>query len=128
MSGTTRLVKYDDLDLSVIADPNSHASRHAYGGEDVIDSEALKFSQLDKSFGAEVSQTVSAGGTYTIPKGIYLVSLAANTRVEYTPDGGTTWRTLYSAGTGGLVISDGSSVRLYNSGTGDETSYLLPVE
>ena len=91
---------------------NSHASRHGYGGEDAIPEDALRFSQIAKSFGSESSVSVDAGATYTVPKGVYLVSLAANTSVEYTPDGGTTWRTLIPAGQGGLVVSDGSSVRL----------------
>lgn len=104
-----------------------HASRHSYGGADAIPDNALRFSQLDKVFGTESAVTVTAGGTSIISKGIYLVSLGANTLVEYSPDGGTTWRLLYPAGTGGLVISDGSNVRLRNTGTADETSYLLPV-
>ncbi|MGC9203181.1 MAG: hypothetical protein ACP5HX_11000 [Thermoproteota archaeon] len=48
--------------------------------------------------------------------------------VEYTPDGGTTWRTAIPAGHGGLVITDGSIVRLVNGGTAAESSYLLPFQ
>jgi hypothetical protein len=33
-----RLIKHDDLDLTSIADPNAHASRHASGGADPIGS------------------------------------------------------------------------------------------
>ena len=51
-----------------------------------------------------------------------------STKVEYSPDGGTTWRLLIPAGEGGVVISDGSNVRLNNTGASDEDSYLLPVQ
>ena len=105
----------------------SHASRHAYGGPDAIASDALRFAQIDKVFGTEVTASVSAGGTYTVPKGIYLASLGANTSAEYSPDGGTTWRTLISAGGSGIIISDGSNVRLSNAGASAEDSYLLPL-
>jgi len=54
--------------------------------------------------------------------------LGANTKVEYSPDNGTTWRDLIPAGEGGVVISDGSNVRLNNTGASDEDSYLLPVQ
>jgi len=113
---------------ATVMDIEVHASRHAYGGDDAIPDESLRFAQLDKVFGSESTVTVTAGGTYTVPKGVYLVSLGANTKVEYSPDGGTTWRTLIPAGQGGVVISDGSNVRLNNTGGADEDSYLLPVQ
>ena len=83
---------------------------------------------LNPSFGTEQTITVGATSTATIPKGFYMVSLGANTSVEYSPDGGTTWRTLIPAGQGGLVVSDGANVRLNNAGTAAEDSYLLPIE
>lgn len=92
-----------------------------------IENSAVTSAKISKSFGSEVTASVDAGGTYTVPAGIYLCSLGANTSAEYTPDGGTTWRTLISAGGGGTIISDGSSVRLSNAGTAAEDSYLLPL-
>ena len=92
-----------------------------------IADEAVTWAKIAKGFGSETSVSIDAGGAYTVPKGAYLVSLGANTRAEYTPDGGTTWRTLIPAGGGGLIVSDGASVRLYNGGTGAESSYLLPL-
>ena len=92
-----------------------------------IAANAVKSEQINKAFDSESTVSVDASGTYTVPAGIYLVSLGANTSVEYTPDGGTTWRTLIAAGGGGVVISDGSSVRLNNGGTAAEDSYLLPL-
>ena len=125
-SGTLKI--YDFSAASNVMDIEAHASRHAHGGADALADNALRFSQIDKVFGTESTVTVTAGSTSTISKGVFLVSLGANTKVEYSPDGGTTWRTLIPAGEGGLVISDGSNVRLNNTGTSDETSYLLPVQ
>jgi len=92
-----------------------------------IADEQVTAAKIAKSFGTETTVSVDAGSTSTISKGIYLVSLGANTSVEYSPDGGTTWRTLIPAGQGGVVISDGSNVRLNNAGTAAEDSYLLPL-
>jgi len=88
---------------------------------------AVTNAKIQKAFGTETSVSVEAGGTSTISAGIYQVSLAANTAVQYSPDGGVTWRTMLAAGTGGVVISDGSNVRLYNAGAAAETSYLWPL-
>jgi len=125
---TTKRVEIRDATGADIMDIEAHASRHAYGEADAIPNEGLRFAQLDKVFGSESVVTVTAGETYTVPKGVYLVSLGANTSVEYSPDGGTTWRTLIPVGQGGVVISDGSNVRLNNTGSADEDSYLLPVQ
>ena len=88
----------------------------------------LPFERLKKEFGTEQTVTVAAGGTQVISKGVYYVACGANTSVEYSPDGGTTWRTLIAAGGSGLVISDGSNVRLNNAGAAAEDSYLLPIQ
>ena len=125
-SGTLKI--YDFSAASNVMDIEAHASRHAHGGADALADNALRFSQIDKVFGTESTVTVTAGSTSTISKGVFLVSLGANTKVEYSPDNGTTWRDLIPAGEGGVVISDGSNVRLNNTGTSDETSYLLPVQ
>jgi len=128
LDASTNHIEIRDSSDTDLMDVESHGSRHSYGGNDAIPDNGLRFSQLDKVFGSETTVTVTAGGTSTISKGIFLVSLGANTTVEYSPDGGTTWRTLYAAGTGGVVISDGTNVRLNNGGGADEDSYLLEIE
>jgi len=105
----------------------SHGSRHGYGGADSIPDNGLRFSQIDKVFGDTSTVTVNAGATSTIPKGIYYVFCGANTTVEVYDATNATWRTLISAGGAGLVISDGSNVRLNNTGTAAEDSYLIPI-
>ena len=124
---TTKRVEIRDATGADIMDIEAHASRHAYGGDDAIADNALRFSQIDKVFGSEQTVSVDAGATSTISKGIYYVRCGANTKVEYSPDGGTTWVELIAAGGVGLVISDGSNVRLNNSGTAAEDSHLLPI-
>jgi len=125
---TTGTIKVYDSNDTEVMDVENHASRHSYGGADAIPDNGLRFSQLDKVFGTEATITVAAGSTSTVDKGVYLASLGANTSCEYSPDGGTTWRTLIATGGGGVIISDGSNVRLNNSGSADESSYLLPVQ
>ena len=124
---TTKRVEIRDASGNDIMDIEAHASRHAYGGADALADNALRFSQIDKVFGTEQTVSVDAGATSTISKGIYYVRCGANTSVEYSPDGGTTWVELIAAGGVGLVISDGSNVRLNNGGTAAEDSHLLPI-
>jgi len=114
-------------DETKIMSIEKHSSRHAYGGDDAIADNALRFSQIDKVFGSEQTVSVDAGATVTIDKGIYYVRCGANTKVEYSPDGGTTWVELIAAGGVGLVISDGNNVRLNNGGSSAEDSHLLPI-
>jgi len=125
---TTKRVEIRDATGTDIMDIEAHASRHGYGGDDAIPDNALRFAQIDKVFGSETAVTVDAGATATIDKGIYYVRCGANTKVEYSPDGGTTWVELIAAGGVGLVISDGSNVRLNNGGTAAEDSHLLPIQ
>jgi len=105
-----------------------HIEKDAIDGEKHIKAETIPFAKLKKSFDTETEVSVDAGATATIPKGVYLVSCGANTSVEYSPDGGTTWRTLIPAGGGGIVVSDGSNVRFNNAGSAAESSYLLALE
>jgi len=92
-----------------------------------IADEAVIQSKVKREFATESTVDVPAGGTSLIARGIYLVSLGPNTSLWYSPDEGATWRTAIPAGGGGLVVSDGSYVRLYNAGAAAETSYLLPL-
>ena len=131
VSGKT-LLKLDEANNKTVGvsgvELESHASRHGYGKEDPIPDESLRFKQIDKVFKAGASVTVSAGGTYTIPKGVYYVFCGPNTSVEVYDDVAGAWKTVIAAGGAGLVISDGSNVRLYNSGSADETSNLREIE
>ncbi|MEM3942801.1 MAG: hypothetical protein QXJ59_01840 [Thermofilaceae archaeon] len=104
---------------------NAHASRHAYGGADALPDNSLRLRQVKVEFAADTSVTVTAGGTYTVPEGVWYVRLGANTRVELYIAGA--WNVLIPAGGIGLVMSDGANVRLYNAGTASESSTLKEV-
>jgi hypothetical protein len=119
-----KLVLHGDLDLASTADPNAHASRHASGAADPIGSNALRIAQIGLVLGAGSSVSVSAGGTYTIPRGIHYVFLGTNTRVELYDDIAAAWKTAIAAGGNALVISDGTNARLYNAGTAEESSNI----
>ena len=103
----------------------SHGSRHNYGGADAIPDDGLRYRQVKVVFGSESSVTVSAGGTYTIGEGVYYILCGANTKVQVYINGA--WHDLTGVGALALVFSDGSNVRLYNTGTADESSVLKPI-
>ena len=104
---------------------SAHASRHSYGGADAIPAEGLRFSQLDKVFGTVSSVSIAAGGTYTVPKGVYWLSENSAVNVEFYD--GSAWQ-LAISGKGGVIISDGTNVRLVNTDTANaQTVYLLPI-
>ena len=77
-------------------------------------------------FGTEVSVTLAIGATSVLPIGICLVAGAAGINLDYSNDGGTTWVAITPAATGGLVVSDGTNVRL-NGGAAGGTAKYLPV-
>jgi len=95
---------------------SSHGSRHRADGADP---------EWYVPFGSDTTVTVSAGGTYTIPKGMYYVKCGANTKVQIYIGGA--WADLTATGALALVASDGSNARLYNTGTADESSTLRRV-
>lgn len=95
---------------------SSHGSRHRADGADP---------EWYVPFGSDIIVTVSAGGTYTIPKGMYYVKCGANTKAQIYIGGA--WADLTTTGALALVASDGSNARLYNTGTADESSILRRV-
>ena len=77
-------------------------------------------------FGAEVVILLAVGATSVLPIGICLVAGTPGINLDYSNDGGTTWVAITPAGTGGLMVSDGTDVRL-NGGTVGGTARYLPV-
>jgi len=80
-----------------------------------------------KSFDPGTSVSIAAGATYTVPTGAYYVFLAANTIAEAYDDIAAAWKTIITAGGSGLIISDGTNVRLYNTGAAAESSNMRRV-
>ena len=107
---------------------SSHASRHSYGGADAIPVNGLRYIQIRGTIATGSSVSVAAGGTYTVPEGVWYVFLGPNTRCEAYDDVASSWKTVISAGGSGLVISDGANVRLNNSGGSNEASNMREVQ
>lgn len=78
-------------------------------------------------FGAENNVTLGVSASQVLAEGMWMVALGSHDVVQYTPDSGTTYRTLLAAGTGGLVFSDGFNVRLDNNGTAGTATYYTKV-
>ena len=63
-----------------------------------------------------------------ITAGTYLIAATANVNVEIqTASTGNTWATLLANGAGGMVISDGTNVRLTGTTAGTKTVTALTV-
>jgi hypothetical protein len=84
--------------------------------------------KLDKVvFDTGSSVSIVAGGTYTLPVGVWYVNLGLNTVAEVYDDVAGTWVTIIPAGGKGIVVSDGSNARLRNTGTVAEASNIRRV-
>jgi hypothetical protein len=95
---------------------NSHGSRHRADGADPV---------FMVPFGSDTSVSVSAGGTYTIPRGMYYIKCGASTKAQIYIGGA--WTDYGAAGALVLVVSDGANARLLNTGTAPDTSTLRRV-
>jgi hypothetical protein len=76
-------------------------------------------------FGSNITVSVGAGGTYTIPRGMYYVKCGPNTKAQIYI--GDSWQDYSSVGALILIVSDGSNARLYNTGAASENSTLKRV-
>jgi hypothetical protein len=94
----------------------SHGSRHRADGADPA---------FYVPFGSDTTVSVSAGGTYTVPAGMYYVKCGANTKVQVYIGGA--WSDYTTVGALALVVSDGQNVRLSNTGSAAENSTLRRV-
>jgi len=94
----------------------SHGVRHRADGTDPL---------FMVPFEGDILQSVGAGETYTIPKGMYYIKCGANTKVQIYI--GRTWIDYGTVGTLTIVVSDGTNARLYNTGTSTETNILKRV-
>jgi hypothetical protein len=95
---------------------SAHGSRHRPDGADTM---------FYIPFGGDVSVSIGAGATYTVPPGVYYVRCGANTKVQVYIGGA--WQDMTDPGALAPVMSDGQNVRLYNTGTASESSVLRRV-
>lgn len=78
-------------------------------------------------FGTENTTPTTASAVTVLPAGWWMVLNGAQNTVEYSPNSGTTWRTLIAASVGGLVWSDGENVQIANTSTGGTSSYYTQL-
>jgi hypothetical protein len=95
---------------------SAHGPRHRPDGADTM---------FFIPFGGDVSVSIGAGATYTVPPGVYYVRCGANTKVQVYIGGA--WQDLTGLGALALVVSDGQNVRLHNTGAASESSVLRRV-
>jgi hypothetical protein len=95
---------------------SAHGPRHRPDGADTM---------FYIPFGGDVSVSIGAGATYTVPPGVYYVKCGANTKIQMYIGGA--WQDMTGLGALALVASDGQNVRLYNTGTASESSVLRRV-
>jgi len=76
----------------------------------------LTFGAPQSPFGVENAVLLTTTQSVVLSQGVWMVQTAdVNTALQYSPNLGTTWRTLVqgvAAGRGAIVYSDGFSVRL----------------
>jgi hypothetical protein len=95
---------------------SSHGPRHRPDGADTM---------FYMPFGGDISVSIGAGATYTIPAGVYYVKCGANTKAQIYIGGA--WQDYSGSGALILVVSDGINARLYNTGAAAESSTLRRV-
>lgn len=80
---------------------------------------------VDAYFDLGPSYTIASAATQVLPVGIFFLMATANCKVQMATDGtGTVWTDFIAAGAGGVIVSDGFSVRL-TSTSGSVTPILL---
>jgi len=76
--------------------------------------------QLTANQRLTIAKTIGAGvSTFTGGAGRFMVICSPNDKVQYTLDGGTTFRDFIPAGGAGYVDSDGFNFSLLNTGVAD---------
>ena len=77
------------------------------------------FGAAGSFYSVETTVQLAGAANVVLARGLWMVACSANDVVEYTPDSGTTFRTLIPAMSGGMVYADGFNVRIRNTGVAD---------
>lgn len=86
------------------------------------------FGSTGSAFSAESTTTSAANANTVLAVGWWMVLNGAHNLVQYTPDAGTTQRTLIAVSTGGIVWSDGFNVRINNDATGGTSAFFTQIK
>lgn len=90
--------------------------------------EQVNFGADGSAFNAEGTSITTASSATVLTVGWWMVLNGAHNTVQYSPDSGTTWRTLIGDSVGGLVYSDGYNVRIENDATGGTSSFYTQLK
>lgn len=71
--------------------------------------------------------TTASSATVLSPPGFYFVITGAQNSVQYSPDGGGTYRTLLPASSESMVWSDGITVQVTNTSTGGTSARYVRI-
>lgn len=86
------------------------------------------YGNVDSVFESELhSVTTASSATVLSPPGFYFVVTGAHNTVQYTPDAGTTFRTLVGTSSGGMVFSDGKTTQITNDSTGGTSAFYTQI-
>ena len=116
-------MSYQTASCPILGSPEINLVYKLKGSVQIIGS--LSLGQTSFSFKSSVSQSVTAGGVYVIPTGVWYVLCAANTKIQINVAG--TWTDFTGVAGKSLVISDGANVRINNTGAAAESSTLIQI-
>lgn len=68
------------------------------------------------AYTAMQSNVFAGAGNFTLPAGDWWVIPTADTSVDISTDGGTTWVAVYGVNQGGFIRSDGANARINSTG------------
>lgn len=86
------------------------------------------FGSSGSAFSAESTTTSAANQNTVLAVGWWMVVNGAHNTVQYTPDAGTTQRTLIALSGAGICWSDGFNVRIANDATGGTSAFFTQIK
>jgi hypothetical protein len=111
---------YTELDVGEI--DGSMIKDFSINGAQKLSFASVDRSRLGTGLASPTTQSIAASGTFTIPNGMHMI-VADHTSVILEVFDGTAWKGV--APPSGLVISDGSNVRVRNTDAANAHSILI---
>ena len=86
------------------------------------------FGSTGSAFSAETTTTSAANQNTVLSVGRWMVVNGAHNTVQYTPDAGTTFRTLIALSASGICWSYGFNVRINTDATAGTSSCMTQIK
>jgi hypothetical protein len=87
------------------------------------------FGSVGSGYGAEQTTVTTANARTALPEGWWMGFNGAHNTLQYTPDGGSTFRTLAAVSVGwGAIWSDGFNVSILNDATGGTAATYVQIK